>query len=133
MEKNRIMFTGIIEELAQVVEVKSINGNVDLSVKSQITNALKIDQSVSHNGVCLTVIAIENDIYTVTAIQETLDKTTIGNLKSGDFVNLERCTKLGTRLDGHIVQGHVDTVGICIKIVELEGSWEYYFEYNSKE
>ena len=127
------MFTGIIEELAQVVEVISVNGNVDLSIKSQITNELKIDQSVAHNGVCLTVVGIENDIYTVTAIQETLDRTTIGTLKSGDFVNLERCTKLGTRLDGHIVQGHVDAVGTCVEIKELEGSWEYYFEYNSND
>ena len=127
------MFTGIIEELAEVVEVKSMNGNVDLSIKSNITDELKIDQSVAHNGVCLTVVAIEKDIYTVTAIEETLNRTTIGNLKQGDFVNLERCTKIGARLDGHIVQGHVDTAGTCVKINKLEGSWEYFFEYNSND
>lgn len=127
------MFTGIIEELAEVVATKSYNGNVDLSIKSSITNELKIDQSVAHNGVCLTVVSIENNIYTVTAIDETLKRTTIGELQKGDFVNLERCTKIGARLDGHIVQGHVDTTAICTKINELEGSWEYFFEYNSED
>ena len=127
------MFTGIIEELAEVVATKSYNGNVDLSIKSSITNELRIDQSVAHNGVCLTVVSIENNIYTVTAIDETLKRTTIGELQKGDFVNLERCTKIGARLDGHIVQGHVDTTAICTKINELEGSWEYFFEYNSED
>ena len=127
------MFTGIIEELAEVVATKSYKGNVDLSIKSSITNELRIDQSVAHNGVCLTVVSIENNIYTVTAIDETLKRTTIGELQKGDFVNLERCTKIGARLDGHIVQGHVDTTAICTKINELEGSWEYFFEYNSED
>ena len=127
------MFTGIIEELAEVVSVTPKGSNVDLKVKSNLTKELKIDQSVAHNGVCLTVIEIEGDTYTVTAIDETLKRTNIGDLKSGDAINLERCTKIGARLDGHIVQGHVDTLGTCTKIVELDGSWEYYFEYNSDD
>ncbi len=127
------MFTGIIEELAEVVEVTQKGGNVDLKVKSNLTKELKIDQSVAHNGCCLTVVEIENDTYTVTAIEETLNRTTIGLLKAGDAINLERCTKIGARLDGHIVQGHVDTLGTCTKVVELDGSWEYYFEYNTSD
>lgn len=127
------MFTGIIEELAEVVSVTPKGGNVELKVKSNLTKELKIDQSVAHNGCCLTVVEIENDTYTVTAIEETLKRTTIGLLKAGDAINLERCTKIGARLDGHIVQGHVDTLGTCTKIVELDGSWEYYFDYNSDD
>lgn len=129
----RIMFTGIIEELAEVVSVTQKGGNVDLKVKSNLTKELKIDQSVAHNGCCLTVVEIENDTYTVTAIEETLNRTTIGLLKAGDAINLERCTKIGARLDGHIVQGHVDTLGTCTKVVELDGSWEYYFEYETED
>lgn len=127
------MFTGIIEELAEVVSVTQKGGNVDLKVKSNLTKELKIDQSVAHNGCCLTVVEIENDTYTVTAIEETLNRTTIGLLKAGDAINLERCTKIGARLDGHIVQGHVDTLGTCTKVVELDGSWEYYFEYETED
>ena len=127
------MFTGIIEELAEIVSVTPKGGNVDLVVKSNLTKELKIDQSVAHNGCCLTVVEIENDTYTVTAIEETLNRTTIGLLKAGDAINLERCTKIGARLDGHIVQGHVDTLGTCTKIVELDGPWEYYFDYNSDD
>lgn len=127
------MFTGIIEELAEIVAVTPKGGNVDLTVKSNLTKELKIDQSVAHNGVCLTVVEIEGDTYTVTAIEETLNRTNIGGLQSGDAINLERCTQIGARLDGHIVQGHVDTLGVCTKIVELDGSWEYYFEYNSSD
>ena len=127
------MFTGIIEELAEIVSVTPKGGNLDLVVKSNLTKELKIDQSVAHNGCCLTVVEIENDTYTVTAIEETLNRTTIGLLKAGDAINLERCTKIGARLDGHIVQGHVDTLGTCTKIVELDGSWEYYFDYNSDD
>ena len=127
------MFTGIIEELAEIVEVTQQGGNVDLKVKSNLTKELKIDQSVAHNGCCLTVVEIENDTYTVTAIEETLNRTTIGLLKAGDAINLERCTQIGARLDGHIVQGHVDTLGTCTKIVELDGSWEYYFEYHTPD
>ena len=127
------MFTGIIEELAEVISVTPKGGNVDLKVKSDLTKELKIDQSVAHNGVCLTVVEIENDTYTVTAIEETLNRTTIGLLKSGDAINLERCTKIGARLDGHIVQGHVDTLGTCTRIEELDGSWEYYFDYETED
>jgi len=127
------MFTGIIEELAEIVAVTPKGGNVDLTVKSNLTKELKIDQSVAHNGVCLTVVEIEGDTYTVTAIEETLNRTNIGGLQPGDAINLERCTQIGARLDGHIVQGHVDTLGVCTKIVELDGSWEYYFEYNSSD
>ena len=127
------MFTGIIEELAEIVAVTPKGGNVDLTVKSNLTKELKIDQSVAHNGVCLTVVEIEGDTYTVTAIEETLNRTNIGGLQPGDAINLERCTQIGARLDGHIVQGHVDTLGVCTKIVELDGSWEYYFEYNTSD
>lgn len=127
------MFTGIIEELAEVVAVTPKGGNVDLVVKSNLTQELKIDQSVAHNGVCLTVVEIENDTYTVTAIEETLNRTNIGQLEPGNFINLERCTQIGARLDGHIVQGHVDTLGTCTKVVELDGSWEYYFDYDSED
>ena len=127
------MFTGIIEELAEIVAVTPKGGNVDLKVKSNLTKELKIDQSLAHNGVCLTVVEIEGDTYTVTAIEETLNRTNIGGLQTGDAINLERCTQIGARLDGHIVQGHVDTLGVCTKIVELDGSWEYYFEYNTSD
>ncbi len=127
------MFTGIIEELAEVISVTQKGGNLDLVVKSNMTNELKIDQSVAHNGVCLTVVEIEGDTYTVTAIEETLNRTNIGLLQAGDAINLERCTQIGARLDGHIVQGHVDTLGTCTKIIELDGSWEYFFEYNSSD
>ena len=124
------MFTGIIEELAEIVSVTPKGGNVDLVVKSNLTKELKIDQSVAHNGCCLTVVEIENDTYTVTAIEETLNRTTIGLLKAGDAINLERCTKIGARLDGHIVQGHVDQVGQCTQAKETGGSWLYSFTYD---
>ena len=125
------MFTGIIEELAEVVAVTPKGGNVDLTVKSNLTKELKIDQSVAHNGVCLTVVEIEGDTYTVTAIEETLNRTNIGQLKSGDFINLERCTQIGARLDGHIVQGHVDTTATCTEVINKDGSWIFSFEYPS--
>ena len=125
------MFTGIIETLGVVKNVVKEQENVHLTIKSSITNELKIDQSVAHNGVCLTVIAINDDVYTVTAIKETLDKTNIGQLKVGDFVNLERAMKLGDRLDGHIVQGHVDETGVCTNIKDENGSTVYTFEYHS--
>ena len=125
------MFTGIIETLGVVKNVVKEQENVHLTIKSDITNELKIDQSVAHNGVCLTVVAIKNDEYTVTVIKETLNKTNIGNLKTGDFVNLERAMKLGDRLDGHIVQGHVDETGVCTNIKDENGSTVYTFEYNS--
>ena len=125
------MFTGIIETLGTVTNVVKEQENVHLTIKSSITNELKIDQSVAHNGVCLTVININNDEYTVTAIKETLDKTNIGKLKTADIVNLERAMKLGDRLDGHIVQGHVDETGICKSLKDENGSTVCTFSYNS--
>jgi riboflavin synthase len=126
------MFTGIIETLGKIKEIKKENDNLDITVSSSITNELKIDQSVSHNGVCLTVVAIINDEYTVTAIRETIVKTNLGDWKKGDLLNLERAMKLGDRLDGHIVQGHVDQIGVCKSIEEANGSWYFSFEYDSK-
>ena len=123
------MFTGIIETLGIIKAIRKENENLHISIVSSITNELKIDQSVAHNGICLTVIAIENDTYTVTAIQETILKTNLGEWKINDIVNLERAMKLGDRLDGHIVQGHVDQIGVCKSITETEGSWSYTFEY----
>lgn len=125
------MFTGIIETLGTVKNVVKEQENVHLTIESDITSELKVDQSVAHNGVCLTVVDINNNEYTVTAIKETLDKTTIGNLKASNIVNLERAMKLGDRLDGHIVQGHVDETGICKHIKDENGSTVYTFEYNS--
>tara|TARA_R110000850_G_scaffold271031_2_gene404772 strand:+ start:165990 stop:166574 length:585 start_codon:yes stop_codon:yes gene_type:complete len=126
------MFTGIIEDMGEVVSLEKEGGNIHISVKSKITSELKIDQSVSHNGVCLTVVAIQDDIYKVTAIQETLNKSNLKELKSGALVNLERAMKLGDRLDGHLVQGHVDQTAVCNTIREAEGSWYFTFEYNSQ-
>ncbi|WP_202702320.1 riboflavin synthase [Flavobacterium sp. UGB4466] len=124
------MFTGIIETLGRIHEIRKDQNNLQITVDSTITNELKIDQSVSHNGICLTVVAIKDSLYTVTAIDETILKTNIGDWKEGDIVNLERGMKLGDRLDGHIVQGHVDQTGTCIKIEEAHGSWNYTFEYD---
>ncbi len=125
------MFTGIIEVLGQVVDIRKEGTNVHYTIKSSFTNELKIDQSVAHNGVCLTVVEINNDEYVVTAIQETLQKTNLNNLNINDIVNLERGMKLGDRLDGHIVQGHVDQTGKCINISEENGSWIFTFNYDS--
>ncbi len=125
------MFTGIIETLGTVTNVVKEQENVHLTIKSTITNELKVDQSVAHNGVCLTVVNINNDEYTVTAIKETLDKTNIGTLKKDTIVNLERAMKLGDRLDGHIVQGHVDETGICKSLKDENGSTVCTFSYNS--
>ena len=124
------MFTGIIETLGIIKDLKKEGANLHITINSSITNELKIDQSVAHNGVCLTVVAIENDNYTVTAIKETIDKTNLGEWKLDDVVNLERAMKLGDRLDGHIVQAHVDQTGICKAIDEANGSWYFTFEYN---
>ena len=124
------MFTGIIETLGEIKALHKDGGNVHITIASSVTDELKIDQSVAHNGVCLTVIAIKNNEYTVTAIQETIDKTNLSDWKTGDFVNLERAMKLGDRLDGHIVQGHVDQTGICKSIHETNGSWYFTFEYD---
>lgn len=124
------MFTGIIETLGIVKEIQKELENLHLTVTSDITHELKIDQSVAHNGICLTVVKIHQDEYTVTAIKETIDKTSIGTWKVGDVLNIERAMKLGDRLDGHIVQGHVDQIGVCTNIKEANGSWVFTFEYN---
>jgi riboflavin synthase len=125
------MFTGIIETLGKVVDLQKDQGNLHITVESAISAELKIDQSVAHNGVCLTVVAVADGIHTVTAIEETLNKTSIGYLQVGDLVNLERCMQMNARLDGHIVQGHVDQTAKCIGFKELDGSWEYIFEYDA--
>ena len=126
------MFTGIIETIGKVTKLEKEQKNLHITVNSSITNELKIDQSVAHNGVCLTVVAIDADEYVVTAIKETLDKTNIGVLKLGDEVNLERAMKLGDRLDGHIVQGHVDETGFCKFIKDANGSTVFTFTYASE-
>ena len=125
------MFTGIIEDIGVISNLKTELDNLHITIKSTITPELKIDQSVAHNGVCLTVVAIQNDDYTVTAIKETLDKTNLGFLKIDDKVNLERAMKLGDRLDGHIVQGHVDQTAVCTNIEEANGSWVFTFSYDT--
>ena len=127
------MFTGIIETLGKVTDLRHDQGNLHITVASSITQELKIDQSVAHNGVCLTVIALGDGTHTVTAIEETLNKTSIGDLKVGEPVNLERCMQMNARLDGHIVQGHVDQTAICTTFNELDGSWEYTFEYDTTQ
>ena len=123
------MFSGIIEEAAKVVELKREEGNLHLTMSCSFVNELKIDQSVAHNGVCLTVVEKTADAYTVTAIQETLDRSNLGLLKIGDKVNLERSMLMNGRLDGHIVQGHVDQTARCIAVEEANGSWYFTFEY----
>ncbi|MDR2811468.1 MAG: riboflavin synthase [Tannerellaceae bacterium] len=123
------MFSGIVEEAAQIVAIQKDKGNVHLTVKASFTHELKIDQSVSHNGVCLTVVSKEGETYTVTAIQETLERSNLGLLKVGDRVNLERSLWMNGRLDGHIVQGHVDQTAVCTGVKEAEGSWYYTFQY----
>src|ERR1700748_1214708 len=125
------MFTGIIETLGTITELRKDQGNLHITVASAISHELKIDQSVAHNGVCLTVVAVADGTHTVTAIEETLNKTNIGHLNVGDPVNLERCMQMNARLDGHIVQGHVDQTAICTAFKELDGSWEYTFEYDA--
>jgi riboflavin synthase len=127
------MFTGIIEALARVEKIERENSNVHFTFSCPFTHELKIDQSVAHNGCCLTVVAINADQYTVTAIDETLLRTNLGLLQTGDLVNLERCTKVGSRLDGHIVQGHVDATAACVAINDFDGSTEFVFEYDYDE
>ena len=123
------MFSGIIEEAAPVVKIEKEKENLHITMKCSFTDELKIDQSISHNGVCLTVVKKEGETYTVTAIKETLEKSNLGLLKQGDKVNLERSTKLDGRLDGHMVQGHVDQTALCTDVREAGGSWYYRFEY----
>ncbi len=125
------MFTGIIETLGTIKSIEKEGSNVHFTIESDFTNELKIDQSVAHNGVCLTVVDIVGKTYKVTAIQETLLRTTLSSWKVNDPINLERGMKLGDRLDGHIVQGHVDTTGKCIKIANLDGSIAFHFEYEA--
>ena len=123
------MFTGIIETMGVVENLQKDGGNLHIQIQSDITEELKIDQSVSHNGVCLTVVEISGSSYTVTAVDETLQKSNLGKLAVGEPVNLERAMLLGSRLDGHLVQGHVDSTAVCTKIEEQDGSWYFYFEY----
>lgn len=123
------MFTGIVEETGKIRRLNKTGDNLDITVSARMTPELKIDQSIAHNGVCLTVVSLGENDYTVTAIKETLEKTNLGELNPGDSVNLERGMKLGDRLDGHIVQGHVDQTAICKDIQEFEGSWLFTFEY----
>lgn len=126
------MFTGIIETLGTVTQLVKEEGNLHITIKSAISKDLKVDQSVAHNGVCLTVVAFADDEHTVTAIDETLQKSNIGSLKVGDLVNLERCMQMNGRLDGHIVQGHVDQTAICKNLEEANGSWVFTFQYDAK-
>ncbi len=127
------MFTGIIETLGRIANLSANQGNLHITVESGIAGELEIDQSVAHNGVCLTVVALSDNTHTVTAIEETLNKTSLSQLKTDDFVNLERCMQMNGRLDGHIVQGHVDQTAVCTKFTELDGSWEYTFEYDPSQ
>ncbi len=127
------MFTGIIEQLGQITAIQKEGENIHFTVKSPFTNELKVDQSVAHNGTCLTVVSINNDEYTVTAILETLEKTNLGEWKVGTKVNLERCMQMNGRLDGHIVQGHVDTTATCKNIEDQNGSWKFTFNYLTEQ
>ena len=127
------MFTGIIESLGKITKVKADGGNIDFTIESEISKELKIDQSVSHNGVCLTVTEKNNNSHTVTAVKETLDKSSLKNFLVDDLINLERAMKLGERLDGHLVQGHVDGIAKCINVSVNDGSWIYQFEFDIKD
>tara|TARA_B110001452_G_scaffold29845_1_gene23420 strand:+ start:63 stop:650 length:588 start_codon:yes stop_codon:yes gene_type:complete len=124
------MFTGIIENIGIVKSIKHDKSNIDFTIASDLSKELRVDQSISHNGVCLTVVNLNDNTYTVTAIKETLDKTNLGKLKSGDRVNLERCLKVGDRLDGHFVQGHVDQIATCKSVINEDGSWLFTFKYD---
>ena len=126
------MFTGIVESLGEIVDINEELDNVHFTVRSEISPELKIDQSLSHSGVCLTVIDIEKNCHTVTAVKETLDKSALKNLKKGDVFNLERAMKMGGRLDGHLVQGHVDDIAKCVDVKVNEGSWIFTFSFNKK-
>ena len=126
------MFTGIIECIGTVQKVEIDKGNLNVSLKSKITNELKIDQSLCHNGVCLTIVKIIDNIYTVTVIEESINRTNLGGLTPGDNVNLERSMSVNSRFDGHIVQGHVDEVAVCIEAIETNGSWRYVFKHSQK-
>ncbi len=127
------MFTGIVEEVGTVTSITREEENIHIEVKASFTPELTIDQSIAHHGACLTVVKLADDRYTVTAIQETLDRTNLGTLGVGSPINLERCMIAGSRLDGHIVQGHVDQCGTCLKVEELDGSWKFHFSYQPGE
>ncbi|MBZ9652355.1 riboflavin synthase [Psychroflexus montanilacus] len=126
------MFTGIIEEVGSISKIETSGGNIDYTIKANLARELKIDQSVAHNGVCLTVVDIKEDTYKVTAIDETLNKTNLKHLKEGHFINLERGMRMNAHLDGHIVQGHVDQTATCERAETKDGSWEYTFSYDPK-
>ena len=126
------MFTGIIECIATVEKIEKDKGNLNISLKSSITKELKVDQSLCHNGVCLTVVKLNDDTYTVTVIAESLKKTNLGELKPGDIVNLERSMSVNSRFDGHVVQGHVDEVAVCSESFETNGSWKYVFKHSKQ-
>ncbi len=126
------MFTGIIESLAKVEDIKKDKGNLQITYRSSIAKELKVDQSVCHDGACLTIIKTDGDHYTVDAIEETISRTNLGDLKIGDSVNLERSMSVNSRFDGHLVQGHIDEVGICKNVTESEGSWVFDFEHSGK-
>ena len=123
------MFTGIIENVAQITKLEKHQTNLNITLKSKLASEFKVDQSISHNGICLTVVFIENDYYSVTAIEETIKKSTIGLWRVGDNINLERAMKIGDRLDGHMIQGHVDQIGQCTKAIEQDGSWLFTIKY----
>ena len=127
------MFTGIIEDHGIVLGLEVNRGNLNITLSSKLTSEFKIDQSVSHNGICLTIVEIKDNAYTVTAIKETIAKTNIGKWQIGEVVNLERAMIIGARLDGHMIQGHIDQVGECFKIDKTNGSWEYTFQYNPSD
>ena len=127
------MFTGIVEALGTVADLRESGTNLHITVNAPFTSELKIDQSVAHNGVCLTVTHLEENSYTATAIKETLEKTNLSSLKIGHAINLERCMITNSRFDGHIVQGHVDQTGTCNKVEDLNGSWKFYFSYDASK
>lgn len=127
------MFTGIVETLGRLTAREADRGNLHLTVETPLAAELKIDQSVAHNGICLTVVACDDNQYTVTAVGETIEKTTVGNWQIGDSINLERAMQAGARLDGHFVQGHVDQTAVCTEAVETEGSWRYRFSFEPSE
>ncbi len=127
------MFSGIVEALGKVESVITAGGNTDFWISAPFFNELKIDQSIAHNGVCLTVVELKEEAYRVTAIEETLNRSNLGHLRSGDEVNLERCLRLNDRLDGHMVQGHVDTTATCISKISDDGSWKFFFTYTGDE
>lgn len=123
------MFTGIIETIGKIEKIEAEGGNVHFTISTPLSQQLHIDQSVAHNGVCLTIVEVGDGQYKVTAIEETLQRSNLGHLRAGDHVNLERAMQLGARLDGHMVQGHVDGIGTCLQIIDLNGSWLYCFRY----